>query len=101
MTLRTFSNIPPTLVPGSPWISTRGDTEATPCMIASAPSSTLTSVLRCWPVSVIVPAGIRRSWMSPFGVLMTTALRVPVRARATGTMVLVSSGSRSKRVAMS
>ena len=39
--------------------------------------------------------------MSPCGVLMTTALRVPMSALAMGTTRRVSSGSRSKRVAMS
>ena len=39
--------------------------------------------------------------MSPLGVLITTALRVPIRARAIGTILRVSSGLSWNRVAIS
>ena len=44
---------------------------------------------------------MRRSSISPLGVLITTALRVPIRARAIGTTLRVSSGSSWNRVAIS
>ena len=96
---RTFSIMPPTLVPGSPVMSLSSRMrEATP-MISAAPRSTSTSsVLEPWKVSR--PAGMRRSCTSPFGVLITTADRLPTSDRASGTTDRVSSGSRSKRVAI-
>ena len=48
----------------------------------------------------MVPAGILRALTSPFGVLITTAERLPISAREIGTMLLVSSGFSSKTVAI-
>ena len=46
------------------------------------------------------PAGITRSLTSPAGVLITTADRLPIRARAIGTIFFVSSGESSNTVAI-
>lgn len=74
--------------------------DSTAFMILSAPSSTSTLTLRFSPSSSIVPAGIFRSFTSPAGVLITTAERFPIRARAMGTTCRVSSEDRPNRVAM-
>ena len=96
---RTFSIIPPMFVPGSPRTSRRRPARAAARMISSAPASTSTSTARS-PSRCRVPAGMRRSVTSPAGVLMTTAERLPTRARAIGTTAAVSEADRPKRVAM-
>ena len=73
---------------------------STAFMIFSAPSSTSTFTVRMAPFSSMAPAGILRSFTSPLGVLMTTAERLPMRARAMGTTCRVSSEDRPNRVAM-
>ena len=70
-------------------------------MIFSAPSSTAMPRLPLGPAMVSSPAGMRRSFTSPRGVRITTADRLPTRARATGTTWRVSSGESPKIVAMS
>ena len=99
MVTRTFSIMPPTLVPASPVMSERLRIREATSMISAAPRSTSTSrVLVPW--NVRRPAGMRRSCTSPSGVLMTTAERLPTRDRASGTTERVASASRPKRVAM-
>ena len=72
----------------------------TASIIFSAPSSTPTVTFFFLPIISIEPAGIRLSLTSPSGVLMTTAERLPISARAIGTTCLVSSGVSLNRVAI-
>ena len=92
--------MPPTFVPGSPVTLSITSNADTVSMIFSAPAEIPTVFRRFPPVISIFPAGIVRALTSPFGVFMTTAERFPIKARATGTIFLVASESRSKTVAI-
>ena len=72
----------------------------TASIIFSAPSSTPTITFFFAPIISIEPAGIRLSFTSPSGVLMTTAERFPINARAIGTTCFVSSGDSLNNVAI-
>jgi len=69
-------------------------------MILSAPADTSTDTVLPLPITIMEPAGITRSLTSPAGVLITTADRLPMRARAIGTIFFVSSGESSNTVAI-
>ena len=87
-------------MPGSPLISSMTGTLFTASIIFSAPSSTPTITFFFAPIISIEPAGIRLSFTSPSGVLMTTAERFPINARAIGTTCFVSSGDSLNNVAI-
>ena len=72
----------------------------TASIIFSAPSSTPTVTFFFFPIISIEPAGIRLSFTSPSGVLITTAERLPINARAIGTTCFVSSEERLNKVAI-
>ena len=97
---RTFSSMPPTLVPASPHTFSTCGSWPSVSMIFSAPDEISTDTVRPPPLATMEPAGMVRSFTSPAGVLITTAERLPIKARATGTIFLVSSAVKLNTVAI-